>query len=200
MANLPQKPLDNQGQFVTVFHGEINQNTEMLCNARDLHKFLNVGRKFNTWIKDRIKQYGFVKNQDFVLITQNGGAKTCQNGRTNTFSQTGEKVKMGRPTVDYHITLDMAKELAMIENNEQGRKVRRYFIECEKQVLQSAQSITAQITQTSLTLEHVNGNLSNAGRYLVTHGKKTKPQLKAKLAELLIKAQPFLPFVELKGE
>lgn len=98
----------------------------------------------------------------------------------------------------YHITVDMAKELAMVEKNAKGREIRRYFIQMEKQVLQSAQSITAQITQTSLTLQHVEGNLSNAGRYLVTHGKKTKPQLKAKLAELLAKAQPFLPFVEFK--
>lgn len=80
----------------------------------------------------------------------------------------------------------------------------RFAVWCDMQIEQmvtgSVQSLTAQITQTSLTLEHVNGNLSNAGRYLVVHGKKTKPQLKAKLAELLIKAQPFLPFVELKGE
>ena len=188
MANLPQKPLDNQGQFVTVFHGEINQNTEMLCNARDLHKFLNVGRDFSNWIKNRIKQYQFVKGQDFIVVKNLSSPKRAT-------AKSRQQVM-----IDYHITLDMAKELAMIENNEQGRKVRRYFIECEKQVLQSAQSITAQITQTSLTLEHVDGNLSNAGRYLVTHGKKTKPQLKAKLAELLIKAQPFLPFVEPQGE
>ena len=182
MNNLPQKTLNYQGQFVNVFHGEINQTTEMLCNARDLHKFLNVGRDFNTWVKDRIKQYKFVKNQDFVIVK-------------NTFPQNGGKVKMGRPTVDYHITLDMAKELAMIENNEQGRKVRRYFIECEKK----ANSLTAQITETTITLQHFDENLSKAGWYLATHGKQTKPQLKAKLAELLQKAQPFLPFVELKG-
>lgn len=125
MSNLPQTA--NNGNFITVFHGDIDQNTEMLCNARDLHKFLNVGRDFNTWVKDRIKQYGFVKGQDFVIVK-------------NTFPQNGGKVKMGRPTVDYHITLDMAKELAMIENNEQGRKVRRYFINCEKRLYQIAVS------------------------------------------------------------
>lgn len=106
---------------------------------------------------------------------------------------------MGRPTIDYHITLDMAKELAMIENNEQGRKVRRYFIQMEKQALQSTRSLTAQITETTITLKHFDDNLSHAGRYLATHGKQTKPRLKAKLNELLAKAQPFLPFVELGG-
>lgn len=188
MTNLPQKPLDNQGQFVNVFNGEINQNTEMLCNARDLHTFLNVGRKFNTWIKDRIKQYGFCKDQDFIVV------------KNLSVPKLGSSKSRQQVMIDYHITLDMAKELAMIENNEQGRKVRRYFIECEKQVLQSAQSLTAQITQTSITLQHFDSNLSKAGWYLATHGKQTKPQLKAKLAELLQKAQPFLPFVELGGE
>lgn len=182
MSNLPQNA--NNGNFVTVFHGDIDQTTEMLCNARDLHKFLNVGRDFSNWIKNRIKQYGFVKGQDFVLVRQNG--------RTN--GKGGD-----RRSVDYHITLDMAKELAMIENNEQGRKVRRYFIQMEKQALQSTQSLTAQITETTITLKHFDDNLSHAGRYLATHGKQTKPRLKAKLNELLAKAQPFLPFSEFGG-
>ena len=134
----------------------------------------------------RIKEYGFVENQDFVIISEISETMTKNGQRRATTSK------------QYHITVDMAKELAMVEKNAKGREIRRYFIQMEKQVLQSAQSITAQITQTSLTLQHVEGNLSNAGRYLVTHGKKTKPQLKAKLAELLAKAQPFLPFVEFK--
>lgn len=188
MSSLTPKPLDYQGQFVDVFHGEINQTTEMLCNARDLHKFLNVGRDFSNWIKNRIKQYGFVKNQDFIVVKNLSSPKRAT-------AKSRQQVM-----IDYHITLDMAKELAMIENNEQGRKVRRYFIQMEKQVLQSAQSITAQITQTSITLQHYDNNLSRAGWYLATHGKQTKPQLKAKLAELLQKAQPFLPFVEFRGE
>ena len=194
MSNLPQNA--NNGNFVTVFHGDINQTTEMLCNARDLHKFLNVGRDFNTWVKDRIKQYGFIKNQDFVLVRQNGGAKHKTTAPQNGGAKTG---RGGHNKIDYHITLDMAKELAMIENNEQGRKVRRYFIQMEKQALQSTQSLTAQITETTITLKHFDDNLSHAGRYLATHGKQTKPRLKAKLNELLAKAQPFLPFSEFGG-
>lgn len=187
MNNIPQKTLENQGQFVTVFHGEINQNTEMLCNARDLHKFLGVQSKFAEWINRRIKEYGFVKNQDFVIISEISETMTKNGQRRATTSK------------QYHITLDMAKELAMVEKNAKGREIRRYFIQMEKQVLQSAQSITAQITQTSITLQHYDNNLSRAGWYLATHGKQTKPQLKAKLAELLQKAQPFLPFAEFGG-
>ena len=79
----------------------------------------------------------------------------------------------------------------------------RFAVWCDMQIEQmlmsSVKSLTAQITQTSITLQHYDNNLSRAGWYLATHGKQTKPQLKAKLAELLQKAQPFLPFVELKG-
>lgn len=87
-----------------------------VVSARELWQFLNVGRHFNSWIKGRIEKYGFVENEDYTLVkslTQNG-------------------VKLGRPSDDYIISLDMAKELAMIENNPAGRVVRKYFIECEK--------------------------------------------------------------------
>lgn len=180
MSNLPQNA--NNGNFVTVFHGDIDQNTEMLCNARDLHKFLGVQTRFNDWIKNRISEYGFVKSQDYISFTENL-----------------VKPKNGRKSIQYHITLDMAKELAMVEKNAKGREIRRYFIQMEKQALQSTQSLTAQITETTITLKHFDDNLSHAGRYLATHGKQTKPRLKAKLNELLAKAQPFLPFIELEG-
>ena len=183
MSSLTPKPLDYQGQFVNVFHGEINQTAEMLCNARDLHQFLGVGRDFSNWIKNRIKEYGFVKNQDFIIV-QNLSSPKLANSKARK-----------QMMIDYHITLDMAKELAMVEKNAKGREIRRYFIECEKK----ANSLTAQITETTITLQHFDENLSKAGWYLATHGKQTKPQLKAKLTELLQKAQPFLPFVELKG-
>lgn len=67
MTNLLQKPLENQGQFVAVFHSQINQSNEMLCNARELHQFLGIKSRFNDWIKSRIDEYGFVQNQDYVM-------------------------------------------------------------------------------------------------------------------------------------
>lgn len=84
-------------------------------NARELHAFLQNKRQFSDWIKQRISEYDFVENQDFV-----------------SFSQNCEKPKGGRPTTEYAITLDMAKELSMVERNEQGKMARRYFIECER--------------------------------------------------------------------
>lgn len=79
----------------------------------------------------------------------------------------------------------------------------RFAVWCDMQIERmltgSAQSLTAQITETAITLQHFDENLSKAGWYLSTHGKQTKPKLKAKLAGLLQKAQPYLPFIEIGG-
>jgi phage anti-repressor protein len=105
----------NASFFVPVFSGSFNTQTQLLCNARDLHKALQVGRKFATWITERIKEYGFIENQDFVAISQN------------------REIGFGRGKKDYHLTLNMAKEMAMVEKTEIGRQVRRYFIRCEEE-------------------------------------------------------------------
>ena len=83
------------------------------ADARELHTFLNSEQEFANWIKNRITQYGFIENQDYVI-------KTIYTGR--------------RPRKEYFITLDMAKELCMVENNERGKEARRYFIKCEKEL------------------------------------------------------------------
>ncbi|EEQ3644754.1 phage antirepressor Ant [Escherichia coli] len=114
-------------QLIPVFNGTISNETTLLVNARDLHTFLDVGKRFASWIVERIAEYGFVENQDFMII-----------------SQVREKIGRGRPAKDYHLTLDTAKELAMVERNEKGRQIRRYFIECEKKLrsMQPAQQFT----------------------------------------------------------
>ncbi|MEN4919687.1 antA/AntB antirepressor family protein [Achromobacter spanius] len=87
------------------------------ANARDLHAFLEVGKDFSNWIKDRIDQYEFVENQDFVC-----SPVLASEGRG------------GHNRKDYHLTLDMAKELSMVERNAKGKQARRYFIECERRL------------------------------------------------------------------
>ncbi|EFT6059620.1 phage antirepressor Ant [Salmonella enterica] len=106
-------------QLIPVLNGTINNESVLLCDARKLHDFLEIGKRFASWITERLTEYKFVENQDYVIISQNR-----------------EKIGRGRPATDYHITLDTAKELAMVERNEKGRQIRRYFIECEKQLRQ----------------------------------------------------------------
>lgn len=110
-------------QLIPVFKGSIANETALLVNARDLHTFLEVGKVFAAWISTRIEEYGFEENKDFVVFSNSG------------------KNSVGRRRKDYHLTLDTAKELAMVERNEKGRQIRRYFIECEKKLrnMQSAQ-------------------------------------------------------------
>lgn len=97
--------------LVPVYETDIGQK---VVNGRELHQFLDVGKDFSTWMKDRIEKYGFEEGIDFTL----------------TLTKVGERSNVTRH--DYFIQLDTAKEIAMVENNEQGRKVRRYFIQIEK--------------------------------------------------------------------
>ncbi|OPB30025.1 antA/AntB antirepressor family protein [Bartonella sp. WD12.1] len=95
----------------------IDQETVQTVNARDLHTFLEVGKDFSTWITNRINQYQFEENRDFIV-----------------FPNLRKNPQGGRPFKDYVLTLDMAKELSMVERNDKGRQARRYFIEYEKKL------------------------------------------------------------------
>ncbi|MEP8834953.1 antA/AntB antirepressor family protein [Enterobacter roggenkampii] len=118
--------------IVPVIAGQIGGREANIVSARALHKALGVGRDFTTWIKGRISQYGFAAGVDYITVENlsspvSGSAK---------FRQQIEH--------DYLLSLDMAKEVAMVERNEQGRAVRRYFIQCEEALQRSVPEIAAQ--------------------------------------------------------
>lgn len=110
--------------LIPVFQTDSQQ---LLCNARDLHEFLEVGRRFTTWIQGRISEYEFVEGEDFTVITD------------LRLPDPGVSKARVQEATEYHLTLDMAKELAMIENNAMGRRVRRYFIQRERQAIELLQ-------------------------------------------------------------
>ncbi|MEQ4354979.1 antA/AntB antirepressor family protein [Campylobacter jejuni] len=83
------------------------------ANAREIFQFLNSEQEYANWIKNRISHYNFIENQDYIIEIV---------------------YTKGRPRKEYYVTLDMAKELCMVENNEKGRQARRYFIDCEKRL------------------------------------------------------------------
>lgn len=104
-----------------------DRQARKVINARELHEFLGSGRQFANWIQERIDKYGFTQGEDYtsfneIVKRENGG---------------------GTIRTEYLLTLDTAKEIAMVENNEKGRQVRRYFIECEKR-LQAAPNVLLQ--------------------------------------------------------
>jgi phage anti-repressor protein len=108
----------------------VDGKTIQTVDARRLHGFLQSSQDFSNWITARIAKYGFVNGQDFTTIT----------GVSNNSS---ENPKGGRPPTDYHVSLDMAKELAMVERTDKGREARKYFIECEKKFAGSSASGTS---------------------------------------------------------
>ena len=90
---------------------------QKVINARELHYFLESRRDFSTWIKDRIEKYGFIENQDY-----------------STFTKIVERAKR----IEYALTIDTAKEIAIVEGNDKGKQARQYFIECEKKLQNKA--------------------------------------------------------------
>ena len=120
-------------ELIQVAERHIGDGTIQTVNARDLHVFLEVGKMFAHWIGDRIQKYGFVENQDFAV-----------------FAKTGNNPSGGRPAKDYHLSLDMAKELAMVERNDEGRRARRYFIDCEALLI----AVAPELNQAALDRWH----------------------------------------------
>lgn len=92
-----------------------DENGNSVVSGRELHDFLGVQTKYTQWF-ERMVSYGFTENVDFI-----------------GFSQKREKPTDGRPTIDHALTLDMAKEISMIQRTEKGKQARQYFIEVEKE-------------------------------------------------------------------
>lgn len=91
---------------------------ERVANGRELHQFLEIATRYNDWSKSRIEKYSFIEDEDFITITEN----LVSGGKQNT-----------------HIfTIDIAKELCMVENNEKGSEARKYFIAVEKKFKQQS--------------------------------------------------------------
>jgi len=91
------------------------KNGPMGVDLRELHRELGSKRDFSSWTKEKLKQ--FVEDEDFVINNRS----VVNSGR-------------GRPTIDYAVTADTAKNIALMEQTERGKEVRRYFIECEKEL------------------------------------------------------------------
>ena len=105
-----------EGEIVTIYE---NSKGERLINARELFYALRGEKtktKFADWIKERLTKYKFIENIDYICFRNFTKAKKYGN----------------KTTKEYYLNIDTSKEICMIENNEEGRKIRRYFIEVEK--------------------------------------------------------------------
>ena len=157
-----------------IFEELIKVNKENnTVSARELHEFLEIGTRFDKWF-NRMCEYGFNENSDFRAIAQKRPTAQCN---ITTY-------------IDYEITIDMAKEISMIQRTEKGKQARQYFIQCEKFIQDSKLTEefkyyrkTGKIARKDLTdtikeklqpsNQFVYGNYTELG-YLKVFGKKTK--------------------------
>ncbi|HIT87276.1 MAG TPA: antA/AntB antirepressor family protein, partial [Candidatus Coprocola pullicola] len=86
-------------------------NDRPTISGRELHEFLEVESNYTTWFK-RMCEYGFTEEIDFIPFLE---------------ESTG-----GRPSQDHQLTIDMAKEICMLQRTEKGKQARQYFIALEK--------------------------------------------------------------------
>lgn len=158
-----------------IFEELIKVNKENnTVSARELHEFLEIGTRFDKWF-GRMCEYGFVEKVDYEkIVSEVHGQK-----RPRTYEQ-----------ADYEITIDMAKEISMIQRTKKGKQARQYFIQCEKFIQDSKLTEefkyyrkTGKIARKDLTdtikeklqpsNQFVYGNYTELG-YLKVFGKKTK--------------------------
>ncbi len=102
-------------------------------SARELHEFLGVNTQFTIWF-NRMCEYGFIDGTDYRAIIQK--RLTAQNN-TTTF-------------LNYEITLDMAKEISMLQRTDKGKQARQYFINCEKKLKEVARKPLTTLEQLKL--------------------------------------------------
>jgi anti-repressor protein len=126
MMMIETKKTKKTKKMVEVIDGRVN--------GRELHDYLESKQQFADWIKNRIESYDFQEGRDFHKFTKNPPAAG------------------GRPTIEYSLTLSMAKKLCMVENNEQGNIAREYFIERERMSYEATKipSLLEQAMATSL--------------------------------------------------
>lgn len=100
-------------EIVRINRIEISGNEVNSVNAREIWEYVESKKDFSNWVKSRLKDLGAVENEDYIRLAQ--------------------KVEANNATkIEYIVTLDIAKHLAMMERNAKGREVRQYFIDYEK--------------------------------------------------------------------
>lgn len=142
-----------------LFNLKRNEDGTVAVNGRELHRGLEIGTRYDKWI-ERMIEYGFEENIDYIIQSEIVHGQK----RTRTYKQ------------ENHImTLDMAKEISMIQRSEIGRKIRGYFIKVERQhnQLASAYGITSLEDMNQLIEQLVSDKLD----YLISTGQVSNQKL-----------------------
>lgn len=148
-------------------------------NARHLHQALQVGRDYSTWIKGRIKDTGFIEEQDYLLIPDvdilpDEYLHSPKLAGSNNKQKSKARIQQGN---EYIISVEMAKHLCLMEKNEIGKAIRQYFITAEQQLKQIAPKVyrnTLAKTQERLSAIDRNREMTNAIRDWEERNHKTQ--------------------------
>jgi phage anti-repressor protein len=129
---------------------KVSQNAEgqSVVSARDLYAFLEVNEQFTDWA-NRMLGYGFEENQDYVRV----------------FQENLKNLKGGRPSIDYALTLDCAREISMLQRNDKGKQARQYFLDCEKKLKAIQQNLVTE-DRLNRVLTIIEGNFTKVGEYM----------------------------------
>ena len=121
-------------------------------SARDLHEALEIKSKYADWFKN-MSAYGFVENMDYFTFSKN-----LENG--------------GR-TIDHNISVDMAKQICMIQRSEKGKLYRQYFVDLEK-----AWNTPEQVMARALKLaDRTIDTLKEENKKLIEDNERMKPKV-----------------------
>lgn len=138
---------------IEIFEAEISGTKQRCIDARALHSTLDNATRFSMWIARKVEEFMFEEGKDF-------------------FPNLG-KSSGGRPSTEYIISIDMAKELCMLERSEIGRATRKYFIECERKLLNASMVTATQETalgkQLSLVLTNSKKRITNLRRNFIAY-------------------------------
>lgn len=142
-----------------LFNLKRNEDGTVAVSGRELHKGLKIGTQYDKWM-ERMIAYGFEENIDYIIHS----VKVQSQKRLRTYEQ-----------LDHIMTLDMAKEISMIQRSEIGRKIRGYFIKVERQhnQLASAYGITSLDDMNQLIEQLVSDKLD----YLISTGQVSNKKL-----------------------
>lgn len=149
-------------ELQTLFNFKRNDDGTVAVSGRELHKGLEIETPYKQWM-NRMISYGFEENTDYILVTQKSLTNNPRNPYTNQ--------------TDHIMTLDMAKEISMIQRSDIGRKIRGYFIKVERQHSELAQTygITSKEDMNQLIEQLVSDKLD----YLISTGQVSNEKLEA---------------------
>ena len=160
-------------ELVPVGSTAIGGATIRTIRARDVHAYLQVGKDLSTWIKDRIAKFGFVEGVDYVTYEDLSSPNL------------GSAKSRAQVTVEYALTLDMGKELGMVDRSDRGREIRRYFLACERRSLAqpAALNLSDPVVLLRLLTEQAQGRIADQRRAVEAEAAKQVVQSRLDLLE-----------------